>query len=88
MIQSALSGKSIDDLVAGYAGKGYGDLKSDTADVLTEFVVPLRERMDGFMSDVAELDRLLAVGADRAREVASRTLAQVYDRVGFLPPGA
>lgn len=88
VIQSALSGRSIDDLVAGYAGKGYGDLKSDTADVLTEFVVPLRERMDGFMSDVAELDRLLAVGADRAREVASRTLAQVYDRVGFLPPGA
>ncbi|AMY24564.1 Tryptophan--tRNA ligase [Rhodococcoides fascians] len=88
VIQSALSGKSIDNLVAGYAGKGYGDLKSDTADVLTEFVVPLRERMDGFMSDVAELDRLLAVGADRAREVASRTLAQVYDRVGFLPPGA
>lgn len=88
VIQSALSGKSIDDLVAGYAGKGYGDLKSDTADVLTEFVVPLRERMDVFMSDVAELDRLLAVGADRAREVASRTLAQVYDRVGFLPPGA
>ena len=88
VIQSALSGKSIDDLVAGYAGKGYGDLKSDTADVLTEFVVPRRERMDGFMSDVAELDRLLAAGADRAREVASRTLAQVYDRVGFLPPGA
>ncbi|RMB76413.1 tryptophan--tRNA ligase [Rhodococcus sp. SBT000017] len=88
VIQSALSGASIDDLVAGYAGKGYGDLKSDTADVLTEFVVPLRERMDGFMADVAELDRILAAGADRAREVASRTLAQVYDRVGFLPPGA
>ena len=88
VVQSALSGTSIDDLVAGYAGKGYGDLKSDTADVLTEFVVPLRERMDGFMADVAELDRILAAGADRAREVASRTLAQVYDRVGFLPPGA
>ncbi|MDI9897175.1 tryptophan--tRNA ligase [Rhodococcus sp. IEGM 1381] len=88
VIQSALSGASIDDLVAGYAGKGYGDLKSDTADVLTEFVVPLRERMDGFMADVAELDRILTAGAHRAREVASRTLAQVYDRVGFLPPGA
>ncbi|MCZ4521120.1 tryptophan--tRNA ligase [Rhodococcus ruber] len=88
VIQSALSGTSIEDLVAGYAGKGYGDLKSDTAEVLTEFVVPLRERMDGFMADVAELDRILSAGADRAREVASRTLAQVYDRVGFLPPGA
>ena len=88
VVQSALSGASIEDLVAGYAGKGYGDLKSDTADVLTEFVVPLRERMDGFMADVAELDRILAAGAERAREVASKTLAQVYDRVGFLPPGA
>ncbi|MDV6263319.1 tryptophan--tRNA ligase [Rhodococcoides yunnanense] len=88
VIQSALSGTSIEDLVAGYSGKGYGDLKSDTAEVLTEFVVPLRERMDGFMADVAELDRILSAGADRAREVASRTLAQVYDRVGFLPPGA
>ncbi|MFI8567893.1 tryptophan--tRNA ligase [Rhodococcus sp. NPDC078407] len=88
VVQAALSGASIDDLVAGYAGKGYGDLKSDTADVLTEFVVPLRERMDGFIADVTELDRILAAGADRAREVASRTLAQVYDRVGFLPPGA
>lgn len=88
VIQSALSGESIEDLVAGYAGKGYGDLKSDTAEVLTDFVVPLRERMDGFMADVAELDRILSAGAARAREVASRTLAQVYDRVGFLPPGA
>lgn len=87
-IQSALSGVGVDELVSGYAGKGYGDLKSDTAEVLTEFVIPLRERMNGFMADVAELDRILAAGADRAREVAARTLAQVYDRVGFLPPGA
>ncbi|MET0317915.1 MAG: tryptophan--tRNA ligase, partial [Rhodococcus fascians] len=65
---------------------GYGDLKSDTADVLTEFVTPLKASVDGYMSDVAELDRILADGADRAREVASRTLAQVYDRVGFLAP--
>lgn len=88
VIQSALSGRSIDDLVTGYAGQGYGDLKSDTADVLTEFVVPLKERMDGYMSDVVELDRILAAGADRARDVASRTLAQVYERVGFLAPGS
>lgn len=86
VIQSALSDRSIEDLVSGYEGKGYGDLKSDTADVLTEFVTPLKASVDGYMSDVAELDRILADGADRAREVASRTLAQVYDRVGFLAP--
>jgi len=85
-IQSALSGRAIDDLVEGYAGKGYGDLKSDTADVLIEFVTPLKAAVDGYMADIAELDRILADGADRAREVASRTLAQVYERVGFLAP--
>ncbi|NKS64540.1 tryptophan--tRNA ligase [Rhodococcus hoagii] len=83
-IQSALSGKSIDDLVAGYEGKGYGDLKTDTAEVLGEFVTPLRAKVDGYLSDRAELDRILASGADRAREVAARTLGQVYEKVGFL----
>ncbi|MEO7078568.1 MAG: tryptophan--tRNA ligase [Rhodococcus sp. (in: high G+C Gram-positive bacteria)] len=88
VIQSALGGRSVDTLVESYQGKGkgYGDLKSDTAEVLTEFVTPLKARVDGYMSDIAELDRILADGADRAREVASRTLAQVYDRVGFLTP--
>ncbi len=86
VIQSALGGRSVDALVESYQGKGYGDLKSDTAEVLTEFVTPLKARVDGYMSDIAELDRILADGADRAREVASRTLAQVYDRVGFLTP--
>ncbi|MFD3811989.1 tryptophan--tRNA ligase [Rhodococcus sp. NPDC058639] len=84
-IQSALSGRSIDDLVAGYEGKGYGDLKADTAEVLTEFVTPIRARVDEYLGDEAELLRILDRGADRAREVASRTLAQVYDKVGFLP---
>ncbi|TCN57230.1 tryptophanyl-tRNA synthetase [Rhodococcus sp. SMB37] len=84
-IQSALSGRSIDELVAGYEGKGYGDLKGDTAEVLTEFVTPLRAKVDEYLADEAELLRILSNGADRAREVASRTLAQVYDKVGFLP---
>ncbi|WP_305092274.1 tryptophan--tRNA ligase [Prescottella sp. R16] len=83
-IQSALSGTSIDALVAGYEGRGYGDLKADTAEVLTEFVTPLKAKVDGYLADRAELDRILAAGADRARDVAARTLGQVYDKVGFL----
>ncbi|RVW04508.1 tryptophan--tRNA ligase [Rhodococcus spongiicola] len=83
-IQSALSGKSVDELVAGYEGRGYGDLKTDTAEVLAEFVTPLRAKVDGYLSDRAELDRILAAGSDRAREVAGRTLGQVYEKVGFL----
>ncbi|MGU3431664.1 tryptophan--tRNA ligase [Actinomycetes bacterium M1A6_2h] len=88
VIQSALGGTPVQTLVESYRGKGYGDLKSDTADVLTEFVVPLKSKVDEFLADPAELDRILADGAERARSIASATLAQVYDRVGFLAPSA
>ncbi|MBC2643453.1 MULTISPECIES: tryptophan--tRNA ligase [unclassified Rhodococcus (in: high G+C Gram-positive bacteria)] len=85
-IQSALSGIPVDTLVAGYEGKGYGDLKTDTADVLAEFVTPLKAKVEGYLSDEAELDRIIAAGAHRAREVSSQTLAAVYEKVGFLTP--
>jgi tryptophanyl-tRNA synthetase len=45
----------------------------------------LRNRTNELMADPAELDRLLAQGAERAREIASVTLSQVYERMGFLP---
>lgn len=87
-IQSALSGVGVDDLVAKYEGKRYGDLKVDTAEVLAEFVTPLRGRVSEILADETYLDGILAQGAARAREVASRTLADVYDKVGFLAPNA
>ncbi|MBN9644102.1 tryptophan--tRNA ligase [Corynebacterium mendelii] len=84
VIQSALTGTPIDDLVAGYEGKGYGHLKVDTADALEAFTTPLKAKYDEYMSDRAQLEDVLAQGRDRAREIASRTLADVYERVGFL----
>jgi tryptophanyl-tRNA synthetase len=84
-IYSALTGRGIDDLEKAYAGKGYGDFKGDLADVVVEFVTPFRDRTLELLDDRAELDAVLERGAERAREVASRTLADVYDRVGFLP---
>ena len=83
-IHSALSGTPVEQLVEHFAGKGYGDLKVETAQVLTDFVTPLRSRVDELMADPAHLDGILAQGAERAREVASQTLARVYDRVGLL----
>lgn len=83
-INSALSGRSIEDLEKHFEGKGYGDLKGETAEVLAEFVTPLRAKVDAFLADPAELDSILARGAEHAREVASKTLARVYDRMGFL----
>lgn len=85
-IFSALSGRTIDDLVAAYDGKGYGDLKKDLGEVVREFVTPIQERTRGYLDDPAQLDKLLAHGAEKARAVAAATLATVYERVGFFPP--
>ncbi|NJC81131.1 tryptophan--tRNA ligase [Planosporangium mesophilum] len=87
-IYSALTGRSIDDLVLAYAGKGYGDLKKDLAEVVAEFIRPIQERTKTYLEDPAQLDKLLAVGAEKARAVSSATLRRVYDRIGFLAPAA
>lgn len=83
-IFSALTDRSIDDLVAEYDGRGYGDFKGDLAEVVVGFVTPFRDRTRELLEDRAELDAVLRRGAEKAREVAGRTLADVYDRVGFL----
>ena len=84
-MQQALTGRAMADIVAGYEGRGYGDLKSETAEIVVEFVRPIRERVTDLMSDPAELNRLMGVGAHKARHTASQTLADVYQRVGFVP---
>ena len=63
-IYSALSGREIDDLVAAYDGKGYGDLKKDLAEVVREFVTPIQARTRSYLEDPVQLDKLLAAGAD------------------------
>ena len=83
-IYSALTGRSVPDLEAAYDGKGYGDLKKDLGEVVVDFVTPVQAAVRSYLDDPAELDKLLAKGAERARAVASRTLAQTYERVGFL----
>ncbi|MGH3544519.1 MAG: tryptophan--tRNA ligase [Mycobacteriales bacterium] len=84
-IYSALSHRSIPELETAYAGRGYGDLKSDLADVVVEALAPIAARTREYLQDPARLDAVLADGAAKARAVASRTLAVVYERVGFLP---
>ena len=84
-ILGALSGRSMDGLEADYDGKGYGDLKKDVTEIVIDTATPYRDRTLALLADPSELDRILAEGAERARDVASTTLARVYDRVGFLP---
>ena len=85
VMQQALTGRAMDDLVADYAGRGYGDLKSDTAALAIETIAPIRTRVGELMADPAELHRLMAFGASKARNVAATTVSTVYDRVGFVP---
>ncbi|KGA21632.1 tryptophanyl-tRNA synthetase [freshwater metagenome] len=84
-IFSVLDGRSVDDLVAEYAGGGYGALKKDLAEVVTQSFAPIRERTQELLADPAELDRILARAAERANETADSTLARVYDLIGLLP---
>nr|WP_042195857.1 tryptophan--tRNA ligase [Kibdelosporangium sp. MJ126-NF4]CTQ93046.1 Tryptophanyl-tRNA synthetase (EC 6.1.1.2) [Kibdelosporangium sp. MJ126-NF4] len=83
-IYSALTGRSVDDLQKAYDGKGYGDLKKDLGEVVVDFVTPVQASVRAYLDDPTELDKLLARGAERARAVAARTLADTYERVGFL----
>jgi tryptophanyl-tRNA synthetase len=84
-IHSAISGQSVEALVAHFDGKGYGDLKGEVAEVVLAEIEPIRDRANELLADPAELDRLLAKGAAKANELAEKTLATVYERVGFIP---
>ncbi|MEU3447058.1 tryptophan--tRNA ligase [Streptomyces thermolilacinus] len=84
-IMSTLTGTPVDDLVKGYEGKMYGALKTDLAEIVVDFVTPFRTRTQEYLDDPETLDSILAKGAEKARAVAAETLAQTYERVGFLP---
>jgi tryptophanyl-tRNA synthetase len=83
-IYAALSGESVASLEQRYAGAGYGTFKKDVAEVVVSAFAPIRERTEKMLADEAHLDKLLAHGAARAREVAGQTMATVRDRMGFL----
>ena len=84
-IQTAITGRTMDEVVTAYVGKGYGDLKTDTAELVRDLIAPIREATQGYLDDPAELTRLMAIGAHKARATAHDTLSAVYDRVGFVP---
>ncbi|MEX5294542.1 tryptophan--tRNA ligase [Kocuria sp. CPCC 205268] len=84
-VYSALTGRTVDDVVAEYEGRLYGHLKVGLAEVVTETLDPIQARAHELLDDPAELDRLLARGAEKGREITVRTLDAVYERMGFLP---
>lgn len=84
-IQAAITGKTPDQIVASYAGKMYGHLKVETAEIVRQEIAPVRQKIDEMLQDLSYLDGILRQGAERARERAQKTLTQVYERLGFIP---
>jgi len=87
-IYEALTNKSREEIESHFAGKGYGDLKKEVAEVIVEALRPIQERYQAYANDPAELDRVLAIGAERARAVAEPKAEEIKRRVGFVLPKA
>ncbi|HEY4557208.1 MAG TPA: tryptophan--tRNA ligase, partial [Enteractinococcus sp.] len=77
--------QTVEELVTAYEGKMYGHLKVDLAEAVTERLAPIRKRALELLDDPAELDQILAKGAQKARSIAAPVLDEVYKKSGFLP---
>jgi tryptophanyl-tRNA synthetase len=83
-IHAALSGKKISELEAEFAGKGYGDFKGAVAEVVVEYLRPIRTRALELLEDESHLIEILHAGADKARVVAGATIGQTYKNLGLV----
>jgi tryptophanyl-tRNA synthetase len=84
-IMTVATGDTPDEIEARYDGSGYGQFKSDVAEAVIALLEPIQARYHEYRNDTVELGRLLAVGAEKAREASAPTLQAIYDRMGFVP---
>jgi tryptophanyl-tRNA synthetase len=83
-IYSSVTNKSISQLEQEYTGKGYGMFKNDLAQALIAFLTPIQQQYFALRNDQAELDKLLKIGDEQARQLAQRTLNKVQEAIGFI----
>ncbi len=86
-IFSTLSGRSISDIEAEFVGKGYGDFKGAVAEVVVEYLRPVRTKTLELLDDPVHLNAILKAGAEKAEVVARKTVAEVYERIGLIARG-
>jgi len=85
-IMTVAGGESIAEVEKRFEGAGYGQFKSEVADAVVALLEPIQSRYRELREDTAELERMLALGAAKAREAAAPTLEKMYDRMGFTRP--
>ncbi len=83
-ILNVATGEPIDALEQSFDGAGYGDFKEAVGEAVVTLLAPIQERFDALRGDERELQRLLAVGAEKARRASEPTLEAMYDRMGFV----
>jgi tryptophanyl-tRNA synthetase len=85
-IMAVVTGSSIAEVEAQFDGQGYGAFKEGVAEAVVELFTPIQLRYEELRADEAELRRLLARGAEKAREASAPTLELMYERLGFARP--
>jgi tryptophanyl-tRNA synthetase len=85
-ILAIVGGQELSEIQARYDGQGYGAFKDEVAEAVVAALDPIRRRYEELRADAAELDRLLALGAGKAREASAPTLERMYERMGFVRP--
>jgi tryptophanyl-tRNA synthetase len=85
-IMHVATGEPIEAIESRYDSQGYGGFKQDVGDAVIALLEPIRERYVELRADAGELQRLLAEGAEKAREESAPTLAAMYERMGFVTP--
>ena len=87
-IRSCLTGESFKEIEEKYEGQGYAPFKADLAEIVIDFIAPIQERFKEISEDTKGLADILKAGAERALEVSRATIDEVFDKLGFIPPGA
>jgi tryptophanyl-tRNA synthetase len=85
-IMAMATGEPMDAIESRFAGAGYGTFKDAVADSVIELLAPIQARYQELRGDMAELQRILAYGAERARAASAPTLAAMYEHMGFVAP--
>jgi Tryptophanyl-tRNA synthetase len=82
-IMAVATGEPIAAIEKQFDGEGYGTFKEAVGEAVVELLTPIRERYEALRADERELQRLLAMGAEKARRASEPTLEAMYDRMGF-----
>ena len=83
-IYSAVTGKTLEEIEAEFAGRGYGDFKTAVGEAVAAELAPMQERLKVLLEDKAQLMQLMAMGAERAAIIANRTLEKAQKKMGYV----